>query len=291
MGGKKDAPKDAANIAAQATREGISELRRQFDIGRGDVLQAQELARGDIAPFRQVGIRGLGKLERGATVGGLGENLDQIFRSGALDPLVRERTEAAQGQLASAGLNRSGTAVQEIANIPTQLGLQIEQLLTGRGQDLANIGLGAATGTANIAQGAGQQLAGLGQQFGQSVLGAQRDIGQTQASGILGSAQAKSAFGQSALGLLGLALSDPRLKTNVVKVGEINDLGVYQWDWKPELDGMMVAETSTLGFMADEVEEKYPEYVGEFGGFRCIAYAPLINLLEHNVDEHYGVAA
>lgn len=307
MGGKKDAPVDAANVAAEATREGLGELRRQFDLSRSDVKQSEALARQYIQPFFQQGVGGLQRFVGSTTPEGLGANLGRIFEGGALDPLIEERTRAVQGQLASTGLSRSGAALEEAARIPTELGLQVEQLLTGRSQDLANIGLGAATGTANISQGAGQSLAGLSQSFGQGVLGAQQGIGETLGQGIIGRGQAQAGFGQGILNaataaatapilagggtILGLALSDPRLKTNVVKVGEINDLGVYQWDWKPELEGMAVAETSTLGFMADEVEEKYPEYVTEFGGFRCIAYAPLINLLEHNIEEYYGVAA
>lgn len=291
MGGKKDAPVEAANVAASASREGIEELRRQFDISRGDILAAQGQARSDLSPFRSAGLGGLVTFGSGITPEGLGSNLRRIFQGGALDPLIKERTEAAQGQLAATGLSRSGTALEEVARIPTELGFQVEQLLTGRAQDLANIGLGAATGTANVSQGAGQALSDLSQAFGQGVLGAQQGIGETLGQGIIGRGQAQAGFQQGLLGVLGLALSDPRLKTNVVKVGEINDLGVYQWDWKPELEGMAVYETSTLGFMADEVEEKYPEYVMEFGGFRCIAYAPLINLLEHNVDEYYELAA
>lgn len=269
MGGKKDAPKDAAAIQAMAAREGLDELKRQFDISRGD-----------IEPFRAAGARALAGREASSTLEGLSGNLSRIFQG--LDPLVAERTDAVRGQLGATGLSRSGAGVQAIADIPTQLGLQIEQLLSGRQESLSNLGIGAATTSA-----------GLGQQYGQNVLNTQTGIGQAQAQGILGSAQAQAGFTQGVGNLLGsfLALSDPRLKTNIVKVGQINDLGIYQWDWIPEVEGMMVADTSTLGFMADEVEEKYPEYVAEFGGFRCIAYAPLINLLEHNVDEYYDLAA
>jgi len=266
--GKRAAGK-AADAATAQSRLGIEELRRQFGI-----------AREDLAPFREAGAGALGDVEQAASIPGFGERLAEIFSGGSLDPLIAERTRAAQGQLSAAGLNRSGTAVEEIADIPTDLGLQIEQLLTGRSQGLANLGFGAA-----------QSGAGLASQLGQSLLGARQQIGQDRASGILGGAEAAAAFGQGALNLLGLALSDPRLKDNAVKVGEINDLGIYQWDWKPELEGMMVYETPTLGFMADEVEEKYPEYVSEFGGFKCIAYGPLTALLEYNAEEYHRQAA
>lgn len=262
----KGAAGDAAAAANRQAQLGIDELRRQFGI-----------AREDLAPFLAAGTGGVQDFAQAASIPGFGERLWEILSGESLQPLIDERTRAAQGQLSAAGLNRSGTAVEEIANIPTELGLQIEQLLTGRSAGLANLGLGAA-----------QSSAGLASQLGQSLLGARQQMGQTQASGILGDAQARAAFGQGAFNLLGLALSDPRLKDNAVKVGEINDLGIYQWDWKPELEGMMVYDTPTLGFMADEVEEKYPEYVGEFGGFKCIAYGPLTALLEYNAEEYHN---
>lgn len=262
---KKGAPVDAAKLANQQAQRGLSEIRRRF-------AETKEA----VDPFLQAGRGGLESIQGSATLGGLGDMLGQIFNSGDLDPLVAERTRAAQGQLAAGGLTRSGTALETIASIPQELGLQIEQLLQGRQAGLADLGFNSAQLLGNFGSNAASQVnSNLSQQ------------GQNTASGGLGTAQAQAGFTNSLLGLAGtglLAFSDPRLKVNVMKVSEIKDLGVYQWDWHPMLDGLSVASTPTLGFMADEVAEKYPGYSKEVCGFKCVAYGPLIDILEHKIE-------
>ena len=163
----------------------------------------------ELRPFAQAGVDQLGALTQGTTAGGLDERLASIFNTDTFGSLVDERTRAVQGQLGAGGLTRSGTAIQEAANIPTEIGLAIEQLLTGRSQGLAQQGLGATGGIV------GQ----LGQQ------------GQASASGILSDAQAGSAAVSQILSIgSALLFSDPRLKTNVEKISEIGPLGLYEWD-------------------------------------------------------------
>lgn len=283
MGSKKNAPVKAAEVANQQADRGLDELKRQF-----------AKTEANVQPFFGAGIRNLANTERNSTLGGFADKLKKIFGSGALDPLVEERTRAAQGQLAAGGLTRSGTALETIADIPTELGLAIEQLLSGRQGGLTDLGFNSAQLLGNFGQNSASQInSNLGQQ------------GQNTASGGLGKAQAGAAFTNSALGLGGaflgaagaaggigplLAFSDPRLKVDVMEVARIKDLGVYQWDWHPMTKGLKVAETPTLGFMADEVEEKYPGYVKEVAGFKCVAYGPLINLLEHKIAEERRAA-
>jgi hypothetical protein len=273
MGGssKKDAPVDAARLANEQAQRGLAEIRRRFK-------DTKEV----VDPFLQAGLGGLRSVQDSATLGGLGSMLGDIFNSGELDPLVEERTRAAQGQLAAGGLTRSGTALETIAGIPQELGLQIEQLLQGRQSGLADLGFNSAQLIGNFGSNAASQISSnLAQQ------------GQNTASGGLGKAQAQAGFTNSLLGLAGtgmLAFSDPRLKVNVMKVSEIRDLGVYQWDWHPMLEGLSVANTPTLGFMADEVAEKYPGYSKEVCGFKCVAYGPLIDMLEHKIEAEQRAA-
>lgn len=272
MGGssKKDAPVDAAKLANKQANRGLAEIRRRF-----------EETKQTIDPFLQAGMGGLESTQDSATLGGFGDMLGQIFSGGQLDPLIEERTRAAQGQLAAGGLTRSGTALETIAGIPQALGLQIEQLLQGRQSGLADLGFNSAQLLGNFGSNAASQInSNLSQQ------------GQNTASGGLGKAQAQAGFLNSLIGATGnvLAFSDPRLKVNVMKVSEIKDLGVYQWDWHPMLDGLSVANTPTLGFMADEVAEKYPGYSKEVCGFKCVAYGPLIDMLEHKISAELQAA-
>lgn len=280
---------DAAEAIAQANLQGIAELRRQFD-----------KAETNVQPFIDAGVGALGDVVGGSGLEGFAEALRKIFSGGALDPLIDERTEATQRQLAAGGLTRSGTALREIANIPTQLGLDIEGLLFGRKQNLANAGVSAGLNLGNIGQSSASNIANLFQ-----------DTGRARSSGIITDQQTKAgAFDQigsifstalpiisnfflgggSAAGAGALtgaaAFSDPNLKANIEEIGtfEVADpdknLTLYQWDWIPEAEETIVSAYPTMGFMADEVEEKYPHHVSHFAGFKTINYLDLLDELE-----------
>lgn len=218
--------------------------------------QFLEQALAGIQPFQQAGAAQLPALTAGATQQGLESSLQSILGGDAFGSLVGERQSALQGQLAAGGLTRSGTALQKAAAIPTDLAFQIENMLSGRQQGLAQQGLGAAGASAGI--------------FGQQ--------GENVSAGILSDAQAQAA-GLSQLGNIGSSLffSDPRLKINTEKVSDIGDLSVYQWDWIPEAEGTVIWNNNTVGFMADEVKEKYPDRVEEVNGWMMIDYHGLCN--------------
>jgi hypothetical protein len=70
-------------------------------------------------------------------------------------------------------------------------------------------------------------------------------------------------------------MSDPRLKTNVEKIGEFEDgLDIYEYEYIPTMD---LPEGRQVGVMADEVKELrpwayVPNFIGEFAG---VDYAKL----------------
>jgi hypothetical protein len=260
-----DAGGRAGFFQSQAKQQGIGTLRKQF----GETEAA-------LQPFADAGLGGLEAQRQAATPEGFAAILQSLFEGGALDPLLEERTRSVQSGLGAAGLTRSGAGIRELANIPTDLGLQIEQLLSGRQAGLAQQGLGAATTIGQF----GQNVAG-------GVSGLQAGIGRDIGAGIITDTQADAAAQSQAFqGLTSGALaaaslfSDPRLKDNVEEIGEIADLKIYQWDWKPETKGTLVDGCSTIGFMADEVKEKYPHHVGNFGSYDVINYPALLDELE-----------
>ncbi len=113
--------------------------------------------------------------------------------SGFFDALKNERMRAVQSQLGAGGLTRSGTALQEIADVPTDLGMQIEQMLYGRQGNLAQIGQGAEqslySGGINAASGLGQ----LGAQTAGNIQQGYANMGQAQGAGALTGAQSMAA--------------------------------------------------------------------------------------------------
>jgi len=272
FGGGDDSGKKAARAQQEANQASIDEMKRQFNI-------TQE----NIAPFMEAGQGAIPGVEAGATVGGLDEMLAQIFSSDIFGSLVDERQRGVQGQLAAGGLTRSGTAMQEAARVPTDLGLMLEEMLSGRQTNLMNTGLNAAVGLGDFGQANSGGIASLLSQSGQA-----------RSSGIITDQQAQAQSGQNMLnaaatigsmflsggsgGLFGF--SDPRLKINVEQVSDIKGLNVYQWDWTPETKGTLVEGCATIGFMADEVQEKYPQHIHEFGGFMVVDYPALLDELE-----------
>lgn len=309
MGKDDDSGERAAQQANQLTQQGIDELRRQFGVTQQN-----------IDPFIQAGASQLPGLQEGATIDGFGSRLAQIFGGGALDPLIEERTRAAQGQLSAGGLTRSGTALQEISAIPQDIGFAIEQLLTGRSQGLANQGQGAALGlgqlgqgnAANIAslfQGQGQQLAAGVQQDTQNnaqgfgdILGLVGTLGGAALGGPLGASLGGSlgqsigggvgsgggtpnisGIGSSLRGSGGNFFSDRNLKRNVEPIGKIGPLTLHQWDWIPETEGMIISTFPTMGFLYDEVKEHFPEHVKTIDGFGAVEYFGLLDKIENSL--------
>ena len=260
--GGAGAATSAASAAGSYTQQAIKELRRQFD-----------LSREDIAPFLEAGVGALPAVQEGATLGGLETRLGDIFNTDIFGSLVGERTRAVEGQLAAGGLTRSGTAIEEAAAIPTDIGLALERLLSGRQVGLAGMGQQAAMGTAQLGAQSSTGIANLLQQQGQDV-----------ASGILGAQQARASSTENLINLAttaaGIFFSDPALKQNIKPISHIGDLPLYTWDWIPEAKGTMIDKCATVGFMADEVLEKYPEFVAEYGGFLVINYPALLDELE-----------
>ena len=84
-------------------------------------------------------------------------------------------------------------------------------------------------------------------------------------------ANANQGFGQMAqIGLM--ALSDRRLKTHINRIGETEcGLGIYSWNYVPELHDKY-SSSEFIGFMADEVKEKYPQAVTNIDGYDHIDY-------------------
>ena len=300
MGKGDDSGASAAREANIIAQQGVEELRRQFGV-------TQET----LDPFIQAGVGQLGTLQEASTVGGFGARLAEIFGSGALDPLIEERTRAAQLQLAAGGLTRSGTALEEISAIPQGLGFGLENLLFGRSQNLATAGQQAGLGLGKIGGQSAGNIANVFSQQGQNLFKGINADAQRQSDifgdilglvGTVGGAALGGPFGASLGASLGSSLggggggdsgigfglrneqgtffSDRNLKENIEKIGEIGPLSLYQWDWIPETKDMVISKFPTMGFVADEVKEHFPEFVKNICGFDCVNYRGVLDRIE-----------
>ena len=262
MSFNKGAGEEAAEIEAGANLAAIDEIKRQFDITKADV-----------DPFITAGKTALPGVETGATLEGFGANIADILGSDVLKPLIEERTRAVQGQLSAGGLTRSGKAVEDIAGIPTDFAFQLEELLFGRKADVAGTGVASALDLGSLGASAASETGGL-----------LSKTGKARSSGLLTTAQAEAEGFEQAAGtaatLLPIIFSDPKLKDNIEEIGHVHDLKLYQWDWIKSAKDTLVTLCPTIGFMADEVKEKYPQFVKKYCSWDVVQYKPLLELLE-----------
>ena len=171
------AGKKAAQAQAAADLAGIAEQRRQFDTTTGNVQ-----------PFLDAGVGALPLVQEGLTAEGLDARLARLMNTNTFGSLVDERTRSVEGQLAAGGLTRSGTALQSIAAIPTDLALALEDMLTGRATNLAGSGQNAALGLGSLGAGSANSISSL-----------LSSSGRARGSGILSDSQALSGLIQNSL--------------------------------------------------------------------------------------------
>jgi len=213
-------------------------------------------------PVADAGRAQLEPLSAGATAAGYGQNIGDILNSGALQPMIQDRQNAATSYMAAHGLRRSGAAVREAANIPSDLAMQIENELNRRRQSIAGIGQTGNAGASGALEGIGSSLAG----------------------GTLGQAQAQSQGIGNILQLGGMAaasLSDARLKEDVVQVGNMGGLAVVDWNWNQLAADKFGLKGRSSGFIAQDVMDLYPHHVRQKGGFLAIDYDGLLSEINH----------
>ena len=169
------------------------------------------------------------------------------YGSGAHTGVLTDRLADAEGNILYGNYNaereRQDAAAGEVNQVQNQSLAALLQA-AGVGAELPY------TGTNNLASGLSALFSG----------GTQT---QKQSGGILGPlAQAGAAAAQAG------AFSDPRLKSNVIKIGEFDDgLGVYEYD---------IFDRREFGVMADEVERLRPWALGaRVGGYATVNYGAL----------------
>lgn len=236
------AAKKAAKAQVQAAQLGVDELRRQFD-----------LTRSDLAPWRTAGATAIGE---GAKM--LQPGYDYTASPG-YQFRFSEGQRAVDSGAASRGRLMSGGTIKDEMRFGQGLAAQDFNDQFNRQMAIASGGQQAATSGAQL----GQQSAG-------GIADLYTQMGNAKASGYIGQANAiGSSIGQLGM-LLPAIFSDRRLKSNIVKVGELEDgLGVYEYD---------IFGERQRGVMADEVKKLRPwAYVQNYldSGFDAVKYGAL----------------
>ena len=263
--------KGASQTQVGAAEAGIQEQRSQFEA----ISQM-------MAPFIEAGAKATAQQQ--ALSGAAGpqaqqEAIQAIERSPMFQSQAEQGEQALLQRAAATGGLRGGNIQEALGQFrPQMLSQAIQQQYSQLG-GLSGAGLGAAGQVGAFGQGTSAGIANLLQQKGAIQAGAilapiqmmQQQQAQQQAqqqqdtSNILGLLSAASGF-----------FSDIRLKENIKKVGDFDGLNVYSWDWNDEAKELGI-EGPTIGFMAQEVQETYPDHVIETdSGYLAIDYQAIL---------------
>jgi len=170
--------------------------------------------------------------------------------------------ENTMGLAAARGRLSSGDTLQQLSNNAMLTAMPFISDQKQSIGDLLNYGLTTASNQGNLRT--GQAAA--------------------EAGGIVGAANARGARAQNVFDLgMGVAsnplvqsgikafFSDPKLKTNIKKVGAKNGFNIYTWTWNKAANALGLSGNSE-GVMADEVALAMPEAIGTRDGYMTVNY-------------------
>lgn len=179
--GDPNAPIEAGRLQAEATKEGIAETRRQFDV-------TQE----NLAPFREAGI---GALDQQQALLGLG---GQEAQTAAFDAFAESPGQAFLRNRQQRALLRNQSAIGGLGGGNVRTALQ-EQAVGFASQDFGNQ-FNRLAGLSGSGQTATTNLGQFGQQASQQISNLTQQGAQAQASGVLGANQIRANRGSLLLG-------------------------------------------------------------------------------------------
>lgn len=310
------AQRDAINSARKYSLASLEEAKKI--LASGDKNAIANLLAGKDATLQAINTgfeQGIGTLQpiadlfnpqgiqQGLTLEGIGSTLQAI--TGPDSPfagLIQNRKSEALDALSAAGLRRSGAAAEAAAEIPTELALQISDMLFSRNvnnpalnalntisglqvtqgqqqgqiesdlaQSLAGIDLSGAANLANLETGAGAVQAntalGLGNLEAESRQQLLDIFGGQLTSGLQGGLSTLLSSGATGgltagLGSLLGFLSDERLKTNLQVINRDGPFTFYSWEWIDEVKDLNLP-LMNVGLIAQDVQKIAPEHVYE----------------------------
>ncbi|PHR99266.1 MAG: hypothetical protein COA78_25315 [Blastopirellula sp.] len=180
------------------------------------------------------------------------------------------------GQNLSQGRNQFGrdlsntltTGAQNLSGLQNNQGLALANQLGISGDQLAQILASAGANSGNLSSQLGQNLSGVSQTASGQRAGLPGIPGVQQTEGML-SGITDAAAGIGTL----MALSDRRLKKDIVQIGKTNGgANIYKWNWI-EAAKSLVGNQPSFGVMADEV--MYAVTVGA-DGFKRVDYSRVV---------------
>ena len=266
---RKQYGQQASDLVSKQMQQAFQQAQgaAQFDIGQQAQAQALNQRAAEAAAAR----------EQAARSG----NMAAANQFAAQQAQLQQQANLANQQ---AALSAAGVRAQGAAGLGSIAGQQLQSQLAGLGAQTAAGEAQRALSQAQLDVPYQDYLAAMQYpltQFG-VLTGAAGAIPQgygtttTKEGGLGYTLSALGSFGQGA-GAMGWApFSDISLKKNIKKVGQINDINLYRWDWNEEAKSIGADQYPSTGVIAQEVEAKYPEHVIiDETGYRRVNYTGL----------------
>ena len=254
----------AEKAAGKASKQQLQAQREALDYLKEREALPQEFREGALTQL--AGLYGLEPPE-----GFEGEMLtqqdliDQAMASPIYQAIMGTQEAGEEAIMRQAGMTgglRSGNVQSALANQAQQI--ENQALLSAYTDQLSGL-----QGLANLPSNASQiaaQMAGLGATQAQGTMG--QDFARQQGIGTgLGAIGSIANIGATLAPLFGF--SDRRLKKNIVLIGYNSGLPVYRFEWNSSAKKFGL-EGGQIGFVAQEVERKYPDSVVEIDGYKRI---------------------
>ena len=265
-----EAARQAAQLSAQQRQAGFEQAQRAAQADIGYSMQAQTL--------NQRAAEAAAAREQAARAG----NMAAANQFAAQQAQLEQQAGLANQQaiLSAAGIRATGAA-----GLGATAGQQLQSQLAGLGAQTAAGEAQRALAQAQLDVPYQDYLAAMQYpltQFG-VLTGTAGAIPQgygtttTREGGLGYTLSALGSAGQG-LGAMGVTFpfSDISLKKNIKKVGQINDINLYRWDWNEEAKSIGADQYPSTGVIAQEVEAKYPEHVIiDETGYRRVNYTGL----------------
>ena len=256
------AQESAANAATSATNASVAMSKEQIDFAK-EQYNEWKAVYGDIQT-------NLGKYYNSLNA--------SDYEAKGLNTVQQEYSiakERINTELAQRGISDSGIAAVADINMNQRLAEVKANIRTTANEKVAEDKL---------------KFLGVGLGQGSALLGVESAAANNAAGNLMNSAnsytQSSTAYGTagmnntgSLIGIgAGLALSDKRLKTNLVKVYTLQGITFYNWDWN-ELANSLGYNGRGFGVIAQEVQDVIPDSVYDTGYYLAVDYSKVLNYI------------
>jgi hypothetical protein len=240
----------AKDAAAEASRAQIEYGNKAIETNK----EARNSAKANFQPYADVGKSNIAGLD--SLINDPNAQLKYIQDNPFFKSLTDQATQTLFNNQAAKGKLGSGETAEALQNSLLLLGNDLIQQQIRNKKNLVDLGFNAATGQSNADIGVGSNIANIQTDQGNSIA----------ASKIAGSnAILEGRQGlMSAIGNTAIAACDMRLKTDIQKVGKLNNgLPLYLFRYKGD-------DKLHINVMAQDVEKVIPEAVIEIDNIKFV---------------------